>query len=163
MPGLRHATLLVAILGVHGVRAQNIDTASTQKLASNAAPREGLASWYGPWFHGRVTACGEIFDQHALTAAHRTLPFGTRIAVTNLDTGCRVVLRVNDRGPYHGPRILDCSRAGAEALGFIEKGVTRIRWEIVDARGRVIPGDSAPRPAAAPREPPVPISMEDAS
>jgi rare lipoprotein A (peptidoglycan hydrolase) len=95
------------------------------------ASQVGTASWYGPGFHGRQTANGEIFDQDAMTAAHRWLPFGTQIVVTNLDNGCSAVLRVTDRGPYHGERILDCSRAGAEALGFIDKGVARIRWDVL--------------------------------
>jgi rare lipoprotein A (peptidoglycan hydrolase) len=92
----------------------------------------GVASWYGPRFHGRQTACGEIYDENQLTAAHPWLPFGSTIAVTNLDNGCRVVLRVTDRGPYHGGRILDCSRRGAEELGFIADGVTHVRWELLE-------------------------------
>lgn len=91
----------------------------------------GEASWYGPGFHGRLTANGEIYDQDGMTAAHRWLPFGTQILVTNLENGCSVSLRVTDRGPYHGNRILDCSKAAAEALGFIDRGVTRIRWDVL--------------------------------
>jgi rare lipoprotein A len=80
--------------------------------------QEGKASWYGPGFHGRRTANGEIFNARALTAAHRTLPFGTRVRVVNKRTGHSVVVRINDRGPYARGRIIDLSRASAEALGI---------------------------------------------
>ena len=156
MRRLGHALVLVAVVGVHPALAQDIEAPATPVATAVVAPREGLASWYGPFFHGRLTACGEVFDQHALTAAHRSLPFGTKIAVTNLETGCSVVLRVNDRGPYHGRRILDCSRAAAEALGFVDKGVTRIRWVVVPT------GADAP-PGVMPQEPARPTCMEDVS
>lgn len=97
----------------------------------DSASQEGQASWYGGKFHGRPTASGEIFDQDGLTAAHRWLPLGTRIVVTNLDNGCSLALRVTDRGPYHGGRILDCSRAAARELGFIDQGVARVRWDVL--------------------------------
>ena len=80
----------------------------------------GLASWYGPRFHGRRTASGERFDQHALTAAHRTLPFGTVVRVHSRVNGRTVDVRINDRGPFLHRRVIDLSRAAAEALGLIE-------------------------------------------
>jgi len=80
--------------------------------------QQGQASWYGPGFHGRRTASGEIFDTRAMTAAHRTLPFGTQIRVTNRKTGRSAVVRINDRGPYAHGRIIDLSKASAEALGI---------------------------------------------
>src|SRR5688572_227481 len=83
----------------------------------------GEASWYGPGFHGRRTANGERYDQDGLTAAHRTLPFDTRVRVTNLANGRTVELRINDRGPYIGGRIIDLSRAGARVIGLIGPGV----------------------------------------
>ena len=86
----------------------------------------GVASWYGQAHHGRRTASGETFDMHRLTAAHRTLPFGTRLRVTNVDNGRSVVVRVNDRGPHVAGRILDVSHAGAKALGMTGTGVTRV-------------------------------------
>ena len=89
----------------------------------------GRASWYGPGFDGNRTASGEIFDQWALTAAHRTLPFGTRLRVTNTANGRSVVVRVNDRGPFVSGRVLDLSRAAADALGF--SGVATVRIEQV--------------------------------
>ena len=85
-------------------------------LASNPACAE-TASWYGPGFHGRLTASGERFDQNALTAAHRTLSFGTRVRVTNHATGRSVVVRINDRGPFVGNRAIDLSRGAARAIG----------------------------------------------
>lgn len=80
--------------------------------------RSGEASWYGPGFHGRRTASGETFNTNELTAAHRTLPFGTRVRVVNKRTGKSVVVRINDRGPYAHGRIIDLSRASAQAIGI---------------------------------------------
>ena len=90
---------------------------------------EGLASWYGPGFHGRKTASGERFNQDALTCAHKTLPFGTKLKVTNLDNGQELVVTVNDRGPFVHSRIVDLSREGAKKLGFIGQGTTHVRIE----------------------------------
>lgn len=92
---------------------------------------EGVASWYGPGFHGKDTANGEAFDQNALTAAHRTLPMPSLVRVTNLKNGRALVLRVNDRGPFANDRILDVSRRSAQLLGFSEQGTTRVRVEIL--------------------------------
>jgi rare lipoprotein A len=92
----------------------------------------GLASWYGAWHHGRTTASGERFDMHAMTAAHRTLPLGTRIRVTNLENDRTVELRVNDRGPFIGNRILDLSRAAAQRLGALAAGVVRVRIDVLE-------------------------------
>ena len=89
----------------------------------------GKASYYGQAHHGKRTASGERFDQHALTAAHRSLPFGTRVRVTNLDNGRQVVVRINDRGPYRRGRIIDLSRAAAAQLGMIEDGIAPVRLE----------------------------------
>lgn len=90
---------------------------------------EGLASYYGREHHRGPTASGERFDMHAMTAAHRSLPFGTRLRVTNLANGRSVVVRINDRGPFVRSRIVDLSRAAAEQLDFINRGVTRVRLE----------------------------------
>ena len=95
----------------------------------------GWASWYGPGFHGNPSASGEPFNQHALTAAHRTLPFGTRVQVTNLDNGRTVVVRINDRGPFHGNRIIDLSTAAARILGLVQSGVAPVRLDVIDDRG----------------------------
>jgi rare lipoprotein A len=79
--------------------------------------QRGVASWYGPGFHGRLTANGERFNTNSLTAAHRTLPFGTRVRVTNATTGRSVVVRINDRGPFTRGRVIDLSKAAARAIG----------------------------------------------
>lgn len=89
----------------------------------------GTASWYGPNFHGRPTANGEVFDQNALSAAHPTLPLPSYVKVTNLDNGRQAVVRVNDRGPFARDRILDLSKRSAEELGFINQGTARVRVE----------------------------------
>jgi rare lipoprotein A len=87
----------------------------------------GLASWYGDYFHGRQTANGEIYDMHALTAAHPTLPLPTYASVTNLANNRTVIVRINDRGPYHSDRIIDLSRRAAELLGFFGHGLAHVR------------------------------------
>ena len=84
--------------------------------------QRGVASWYGPGFHGRTTANGEKYDMHELTAAHKTLPFGTRVLVHNPRTGKQVVVRINDRGPYVRGRVIDLSKAAAIALGMKGRG-----------------------------------------
>ncbi len=91
----------------------------------------GTASWYGSKYHGRTTASGERFDMEALTAAHRHLPFGTRIRVTNLANGRKLVLKINDRGPFIAGRILDVSRRAARDLGFLEAGLAELRIEVL--------------------------------
>ncbi|MFW6193084.1 MAG: septal ring lytic transglycosylase RlpA family protein, partial [Gemmatimonadota bacterium] len=93
---------------------------------------EGTASWYGPGFHGRPTASGEAFDMEAMTAAHPSLPLGTRVRVTVVETGRNTSVRVNDRGPFVDDRILDVSRAAARRLGFLEAGKARVRVEVVE-------------------------------
>ena len=92
---------------------------------------EGLASWYGDDFHGRLTANGEVFDMSALTAAHPTLPMPCYARVTNLSNGRSLIVRVNDRGPYHGNRLIDVSNRAAELLDFKGNGVARVRVEYV--------------------------------
>ena len=89
--------------------------------------RTGIASWYGPKFHGKLTANGELFDMNRMTAAHTTLPLPSLVRVTNRENGRSVVLRVNDRGPFAGDRIIDLSRAAAEALGTREQGLGNVR------------------------------------
>jgi rare lipoprotein A (peptidoglycan hydrolase) len=91
------------------------------------ASQFGIASWYGEWHHGRETATGEAFDMWAMTAAHPTLPMGSRVEVTNIGNGRRVRVRVNDRGPVVGGRVLDLSRGAAEKLGAIGAGLVRVR------------------------------------
>jgi rare lipoprotein A len=92
----------------------------------------GMASWYGPGFHGKRTANGEVYNQHALTAAHRTLPLGTRAVVTNVNTGESVEVRINDRGPYKYGRVIDLSYAAARRIGMWASGVVPVRVEVLN-------------------------------
>lgn len=93
--------------------------------------QSGKASWYGPRFHGKPTASGEVFDQGLLTAAHNTLPLGSRAKVTNLANGNSVEVKINDRGPFVPGRIIDLSHAAAGALGIVESGVAQVRVEVL--------------------------------
>ena len=98
--------------------------------------QQGLASWYGPRFHGRRTASGEIFNRRALTAAHRTLPFGTRVCVRSQLTGRAVVVRINDRGPFTGNRVIDLSQAAAQELGMQGLGIKPVElWLLEEGEG----------------------------
>jgi rare lipoprotein A len=119
----------------------------------------GVASWYGPRHQGHPTASGEPFDMRALTAAHRTLPLGTRVRVTSLENGRSVVVRLTDRGPYVPGRLIDLSYAAGRALGMVGQGLARVRVEPVptvpdDEPGRVrltpTPYNPYTRPAAVP-------------
>lgn len=94
--------------------------------------QSGVASYYGPGFHGRRTANGERFDMHAMTAAHRTLPFGTQVKVTNLANGKSAIVRVNDRGPYANGRIIDLSVAAAKQIGSTGAGTARVTLEVLN-------------------------------
>lgn len=125
-------------------------------------PETGEASWYGPGFHGRRTANGEVFDKEEMTAAHQSLPFGTMVRVRNLDNGRMVVVRINDRGPFARGRILDLSEAAARRLGMVEAGTARVRLEILS------PGFSgAPSPRSekseAPQKPAKAVRIQVAS
>ncbi|WP_338430417.1 septal ring lytic transglycosylase RlpA family protein [Synechococcus elongatus] len=104
--------------------------AALQQVVSSTV---GMASWYGPGFHGRRTANGEVFNQYTLTAAHRTLPFGTLVRVTNLRSGSNVVVRINDRGPFHGNRLIDLSKGAAEVIGLRASGVGQVRIDVLDS------------------------------
>ena len=101
---------------------------------------EGIASWYGPDFNGKLTASGEVYDMYAMTAAHKTLPLGTVVKVTNLDNGKSAQVRINDRGPYVKGRIIDLSKSAAQAIEIGAAGTANVRLEIVNW-----PKDSANR------------------
>ena len=92
----------------------------------------GISSYYGKGFHGNLTAAGEVYDMHGLTAAHKTLPLNTIIRVTNQANDKSLILRVNDRGPYVGNRILDCSYGAALKLDFIKSGTTEVKVEVIE-------------------------------
>ena len=99
---------------------------------SNQTIYKGISSWYGPNFHGKLTANGEIFDMYGTTAAHKTLPLNSIVRVTNLENYKSIILKINDRGPYVGDRILDCSFGAAKKLGFDKHGTTTVKIEIIE-------------------------------
>lgn len=119
------ATLAALLLSAVGCSPRSSDRSSGYR-------KEGIASYYAHKFHGRTTASGEVYDENRMTAAHRELPFGTRVRVTNLSNDKHVVLKINDRGPFVDGRIIDVSYAAAKRLDFIEAGIVRVRVEQVD-------------------------------
>jgi rare lipoprotein A len=138
-------TILIFIFGCASPRYDYLNNADGKKTAApktneNGAGNKisvsnndmrGEASWYGPGYHGKTTANGEKFNQNAMTAAHKTLPFNTRVKVTDLDTKKSVIVRINDRGPYAKGRIIDLSQKAAEKLGMKGKGHAQVKLEIV--------------------------------
>jgi rare lipoprotein A len=111
--------------------------------------QKGFATYYGDYFHGRRTASGEKYDKEALTAAHRTLPFGSILKVTNLSNGKFAVVKINDRGPFGGAnRIIDLSMSAAREIDMIRAGVTQVQIQVIDTGGVLING--YPKPAPAP-------------
>ncbi len=118
---------------------------------------EGIASWYGKKFHGYKTSNGETYDMYDFSAAHRSLPLPTYARITNLENGAQVIVRVNDRGPFHSDRIIDLSYAAAKKLGYVDKGTARVRIEaypfngtptIADQIESTLPPSAVPTPAA---------------
>jgi len=118
----------------------------------------GIASWYGPKFHGRPTANGEVFDMNKLSAAHRTLPLPSMVRVTNLENGRSMKLRVNDRGPFAHGRIIDISRRGAQLLGFHRQGTARVRVEIIADESRRMAASMRGGPTLAADESPITVA-----
>ncbi len=116
--------------------------------SSKGYKQKGVASWYGTKFHGRRTSSGEPYDMYAMTAAHKTLPLPTYVEVTNLNNGRKVIVKVNDRGPFHGDRLIDLSYSAATKLGIISKGTGLVEV-------RAISAGQAPVKAAAPIKYPV--------
>ncbi|WPL19922.1 RlpA-like protein precursor [Thiorhodovibrio winogradskyi] len=116
------------------------------KETSKGHVERGQASWYGSKFHGRRTSSGEVYDMHQMTAAHKTLPLPSYVHVTNLENGRAAVVRVNDRGPFHGGRVIDLSYAAAKKLGVVATGTAKVEVRSIDPRdhGRVV---QAPPPA----------------
>lgn len=121
-----------------GAEGDKIVTPTSFPGSGNSVPRigpvtnMGRASWYGPGFIGKKTASGDIFDDNKLTAAHKTLPLGSKAKVTNLNNGRSVRVEINDRGPFIGDRIIDLSKAAAHALGMVEDGVVQVRVDPLD-------------------------------
>lgn len=117
----------------------------------------GIASWYGPGFHGRKTANGEIYDQDGLTAAHRTLPLPSMVRVTNLENGRSLVVRVNDRGPFKSGRIIDLSRRAAQLLKFVNTGTAKVEVEVLETESRQVATLALRDEAAAKAPAPAPV------
>lgn len=140
MPRRRFASALVLALALSAtVACGGKRTPSPTRPAAHGHTQKGLASWYGPGFHGKQTASGERYDMHGLTAAHKTLPLGTIVDVTRLDNGRTVRVRINDRGPFVRGRIIDLSRGAAEAIDMVAEGVARVRIRVTGS-GPARPG-----------------------
>jgi rare lipoprotein A len=120
------------VIAVAGCAGPLTRPAAVTPPALRGSTQTGRASWYGQAHHGQMTASGERFDMHALTAAHPTLPFGTRVRVVNLDNDRAVEVRINDRGPITPGRIIDLSYAAARALGAIAPGLITVRLTVLD-------------------------------
>ena len=105
--------------------------ATSRLVATPRHDRTGMASYVTSRYDGRTTASGAVYDERRLTAAHRTLPFGTRVRVTNLDNGRSVVVTITDRGPFRRGRVIDVSKRAAIELGFVREGTTRVRLEVL--------------------------------
>jgi len=127
---LGNAQPLAGITGKPKPKPQEPPVLTPVLIAASQAV-QGWASWYGPGFHGNRTASGEVFNQNALTAAHRHLPFGTRVRVTNLDNGGSVVVRINDRGPYIHNRLIDLSMEAGRVLGLLNSGIAPVKVEVL--------------------------------
>jgi rare lipoprotein A len=112
-------------------------SSAPERTPQGRLAQTGVASWYGPGFDGKLTASGKIYDQRDLTAAHQTLPLGTRVMVTNLNSGKSAEVIVNDRGPFAKGRILDLSYAAAETLGMIGPGTIPVRLEVIDGPSKI--------------------------
>lgn len=136
---LRYLTLIVLLLGFTGCTNGGWQTTHPDA--------DGLASYYADHLAGNATASGEPYNPNARTAAHRTLPFGTRVRVTRVDTGDKVIVRINDRGPQQQERIVDLSRRAAEALNMIDAGVVSVTIEVLDEGAAARKPDTASLPS----------------
>ena len=123
--------LIALIFTTHCGIVPKTKNATVGKKASKNEIETGVASWYGPNFHGKLTANGEIYDMDGMTAAHRTLPFGSEVVVENLDNGKKTRVRINDRGPFAKDRIIDLSRAAATEVDMIGPGTANVRLFLV--------------------------------
>ncbi|MGQ9425071.1 septal ring lytic transglycosylase RlpA family protein [Gilvimarinus sp. F26214L] len=129
--------------------------------SSDGYRQRGSASWYGKKFHGAQTSNGEIYDMYGMTAAHKTLPIPTFVKVRNVANGKEVIVRVNDRGPFHGDRIIDLTYAAAKKLGFVEQGVATVEVEAINPDTWVTE-NRQPDPVVASGEPRAPAPLQSA-
>src|SRR5258705_12597345 len=128
---MRQALVITGCLGLALISCGEKRTVRAAVPPPVMGAEVGIASWYGHPYHGRAAASGEIYDMEKFTAAHRTLPFGTLVRVVNLDNDKLVDVRINDRGPFVGDRIIDLSHAAAQAIGLIGPGIARVRVEVM--------------------------------
>lgn len=124
-------TAALALAGCSTKGSRNHITSARAREPAWCSHQTGVASWYGGRWHRRLTANGERYDQNSLTAAHRKLPFGTKVRVTNVRTGRCCVVRINNRGPYVGRRVIDLSRAAARLIDVYHAGLARVKLEIM--------------------------------
>lgn len=129
-----NAKPLTTIAGAPADKVARIPPSYRLPVAVASQVVSGMASWYGPGFHGGYTANGERFNQYTMTAAHPSLPFGTPVRVTNTHNGRSVVVRINDRGPFSGGRVIDLSKGAAQVIGLVSSGVAPVRLEIMRRR-----------------------------
>ncbi len=140
--------VLATILGVAGAQAASpAEHLNPQIIVSHHWYQLGIASWYGKFFQGKTTASGEPFDENQLTCAHRTLPLGSVLKVTNLQNNRSVIVVVNDRGPVPESRVIDLSWAAAEALGFSDQGLAPVKVELIGTNPQVAQLDQLLLPA----------------
>jgi len=131
-------------------RPYTIDGVRYYPLASaKGFTEQGVASWYGPGFHKRMTSNGETYDMYQMTAAHKTLPMDTRLLVKNLENGAQTVVRINDRGPFIDGRIIDLSHSAAQTLGIIERGTARVKIIALDESNQRLATEKPATPTAA--------------
>lgn len=121
------ATLLASVLLITACASTVASPNDTSPYTPGDEIERGIASWYGPGYAGNLTASGEVFDPNAITAAHKTLPFGTRVTVVHLGNGREVTVRINDRGPFVRGRVIDLSRAAAKQIGMIDDGLAEVK------------------------------------
>ena len=141
-------TLLIALVGCAHRKAPPPTTVPKVTAARPGAVEKGIASWYGEPYHGRRTASGEVYDMHRVSAAHRTLPFGTLVRVTRRDTGKSVEVRINDRGPFIAGRIIDLSYGAARRINLDVDGIAPVKVEVLSRRQQVRSGPQNPAPSA---------------
>jgi rare lipoprotein A len=127
------AALLAGGCASAAAKGSKTSTASSSKSVSRSSTETGVASYYAHKYHGRKTASGERFDMNALTAAHKTLPFGTKVKVTNLDNGKTVTVRITDRGPFVKGRIIDLSLAAAKKIDMVKAGIAPVEVRAIRA------------------------------
>ena len=132
---IRCALCLVILLTVCACARREVRYEPFERRKMVQYREVGIASWYGEDYHGRKTANGEVYDMYAMTAAHRTLPFQTRVRVTNLENGKKTELRINDRGPFIAGRIIDLSYSGARAIGMLGTGTAKVNMEAIGFAG----------------------------